>query len=91
MSILLLLEALTGDVRYSDIVPEMLKQEREEGGITMCELIDKYENRGMQRGAERAILESIKKMMKNLKLTAEQAMTALEVTEEEKQKYLRLI
>ena len=87
MSILLLLEALTGDVRYSDIVPEMLKQEREEGGITMCELIDKYENRGMQR----AILADIKKLMKNLKLTAEQAMTALEIPEEDQQKYLFLL
>lgn len=65
----------------------------------MCDLIDKYEKRGMrqgmrqgiQRGAESAILTSIKNLMKNLKLTAEQAMAALEVPEDERQKYLRLI
>lgn len=96
---LLLLEALPGDTRYCDIVPEMLEQEREGGSVSMCELIDKYEKRGIQqgmqqgiqRGAESAIRASIKNLMKNLKLTAEQAMAVLEIPEDERQKYLRLI
>lgn len=97
--LLLLLEALTGDIRYKDIVPELSEQERKGGSITMCELIDKYEKRGIQQGiqqgmkcgTENAICSSVKSLMKNLKLTAEQAMAVLEVPEEEKQKYLKLV
>ena len=81
----------------------------------MCELIDKYENRGMQKGirkgmrrgmqkgickgirqgiqqgAEKTILADIKKLMKNLKLTADQAMAILEIPEEQQQRYRHLI
>lgn len=57
----------------------------------MCELIDKYEKRGIQYGTENTILSSIQKLMKNLNLPLEQAMTVLEIPEEEQQKYLRLI
>ena len=75
----------------ADIVPEMLEQERKGGFVTMCDLIDKYEKRGMKRGEECTILTSIKNLMKNLKLTAEQAMAALEDPENERQKYLQLM
>lgn len=49
-ALLMMLSALTGDVRYEEIVPELQDEEKEKGGIGMCELLDKYENRGMERG-----------------------------------------
>ncbi|MBO5283166.1 MAG: Rpn family recombination-promoting nuclease/putative transposase [Lachnospiraceae bacterium] len=98
-ALLLLLEALTGDARYHDILPEILKQEEKGGAITMCELIDKYEKRGIQKGIQKGIqcgtesttLSSLQKLMKNLNLPLQQAMTVLEIPEEEQQKYMRLI
>lgn len=45
----------------------------------------------MKCGTENAICSAVKSLMKNLKLTAEQAMAVLEVPEEEKQKYLKLV
>ena len=48
-ALLLMLEALTGDQRYLKIIKTL--NEKEKGGeITMCELLDKYENRGIRKG-----------------------------------------
>lgn len=54
-ALLMMLSALTGDVRYEEIVPEMQKEEKEKGEIDMCELLDKYENRGVERGLAEGI------------------------------------
>lgn len=54
-ALLLLLEALTGDTRYGEIVPEMLKQERKGGQVTMCDLIEKYEQKGIQKGIQKGL------------------------------------
>ena len=86
-ALLLLMEALTGDIQYRDIVPEVLKEEEKGGTITMCELIDKYVKKGIQC----AMLSSIQKLMKNMQMTAEQAMAVLEISEEDQQKYMQLI
>ena len=86
-ALLLMLEALSGDSRYGEIIVEALEQERKGGPVTMCELIDKYINKGIEQGR----LMSIKNLMKNLKLTATQAMEALGFSEEEQDKYLQLL
>lgn len=52
-ALLLLLRAITNDGRYEEILPMMLKQEKEKGEITMCELLDKYENKGKSEGENR--------------------------------------
>lgn len=51
-ALLMMLSALTGDVRYEEIVSELQEEEKEKGGIGMCELLDKYENRGIEKGLE---------------------------------------
>ena len=51
-ALLLMLEALTGDQRYLKII-KTLTQKEKRGEITMCELLDKYENRGIQKGESR--------------------------------------
>lgn len=53
----------------------------------MCELIDKYVKKGIQC----AMLSSIQKLMKNMQMTAGQAMAVLEISEEDQQKYMQLI
>ena len=35
---LLMLAALTGDVRYEEIIPNMQEEQDRKGGISMCEL-----------------------------------------------------
>ena len=50
-ALLLMLEALTGDKRYLKIV-KALTEEEKKGEVSMCELLDKYENRGIQKGIQ---------------------------------------
>ncbi len=53
----------------------------------MCKVIDDY----IEQGIERGTAASIKKMMKNLNFTIEQAMAALEIPNEKKKAYIELI
>ena len=46
---------------------------------------------GMQKGIELSLTDSIKKLMKNANLTIEQAMNALEVPEDKREKYRQII
>lgn len=45
-----MMEALTGDVRFTDQVEELLKRQKEGEEIVMCEYIDMLEARGEARG-----------------------------------------
>ena len=45
-----MLKALTGDDRYEEIFPDLQEEKERIGGISMCELLDKYENRGREAG-----------------------------------------
>jgi len=95
-----MLKALTGDKRYEEIIPEIKNLEKEEGGISMCELLDKYENRGIAKGLSQGISqgitrgimqgkeESIRNLMETMKWTAEQAMEALKIPVGERDTYL---
>ena len=47
-ALLLMMKALTGDKRYLKI-RDTLSEKEKEGNILMCELLDKYENRGIQQ------------------------------------------
>ena len=87
-AMLRLLKALTGDDRYEEIIPDVINLEREKGGITMCPLLDKYENRGIAKGISQGRLEDLRNMMETLKLTAEQAMAALRIPDCERAEYL---
>ena len=64
----LLLGALTGDERYEEILPRLQMEEREKGGIDMCELLDKYEKRGIERGESR-MAELTKMLLKLNRIT----------------------
>jgi hypothetical protein len=53
----------------------------------MKDEIDEEKVKSWEQGTQSAILSNIKNLMKNLKFTAEQAMIALDVPEEEREKY----
>ena len=49
-ALLLMLNALTGDNRYEEIILDMQDEQNKMGGVSMCELLDKYETRGREAG-----------------------------------------
>ncbi len=55
------------------------------------EIAREGEKRGEERGDKRRKLEDIRNLMETMKWTAEQAMTALKVPEEERSKYLQML
>ena len=57
----------------------------------MCNLSKGVEERGIAIGLETGTLNAIRNLMETLKLTAEQAMEALKVPEEEKVKYAGML
>ena len=54
-------------------------------------LMDEGMEKGIERGMELSQTESIKKLMKNMNLTIDQAMNALEVPEDKREKYRQTI
>jgi oligoribonuclease NrnB/cAMP/cGMP phosphodiesterase (DHH superfamily) len=53
----------------------------------MCEALEKMK----KKAVERNMLESIQNLMKNLKMTAEQAMDALGMSAEDKKRYVQML
>ena len=49
------------------------------------------ERKGEEKGTKKTKLQDIQNLMKNLKLSMEQAMTALEVPEAEQEKYADML
>ena len=82
--------ALTQDRRFVRTI-------QEEGGKPgdMCELLDRVEAKGIKLGIKQGIeqgidanrLDNIKSLMKNLNLTAAQAMNVLEIPSTDQIKY----
>lgn len=57
----------------------------------MCEVLDRVEARGMEKGIEENRIENIKTVMRKLSYTAKQAMDLLDIPLTERGKYtLRL-
>lgn len=52
--------------------------------VTMCELLDKYEAKGITNGR----VEDSKNLMETMQWSAEQAMLALKISDGDKKKYL---
>ncbi len=66
-----------------------------EGRENMSEIVEnyakKYAEDQVKQGIEQSKLQSIKEIMKNLKLTAEQALDALGIPKSEHQKYINML
>ena len=57
----------------------------------MCKIMEDMRNEVMEESARNTKIEDIIKMMKNLKLSAEEAMNVLDISVEEQQYYMRRI
>ena len=64
-----------------------MTKEIEKEVLEMCNLGQAVEMTGVKKGFEQATLENIKKMIKNLNLTAQQAMDALEIPKKDQALY----
>ena len=58
--------------------------------LERCNLSEGVEQRGIQTGIQRGRMEAIQNLMKNLKFSIEQAMTALGIPEDEWETYRTL-
>ena len=77
-----------GRVKASEKVGVLYMQKWEEEIIMKQEAEKEGFERGMEQGMEQGRLEDVKKMMKNLKITAEKAMESLEIPKSDYDKYL---
>ena len=64
-----------------------MTKEIEEEVLEMCNLGKAVESAGEVKGAEKTMIQNIKNLMKNLKLSAEQAMDALGIPKIDQEKY----
>lgn len=58
-----LLETITSDKRFLE-AKEMLTEEERKEGVTMCDGLDRIENRGIEKGKE-SMLQLVQCMMEN--------------------------
>ena len=54
-----MLNALTGDNRYEEIILDMQDEQNKMGGVSMCELLDKYETRGREAGMAKGMADGM--------------------------------
>lgn len=59
-----LLSRLTGDRRFEEAGNELLPWIADGGGVSMCEVLDKIENRGIQKGLEQGVESVAMKMVR---------------------------
>ena len=74
-ALLLMLKALTGDKRYLKIL-KALTEEEKKGEVSMCELLDKYENRGIERGRKQGIRQGIQQGESRFAMLSENLLNA---------------
>lgn len=57
------LSAVSGDRRYESIYEQVMERIKNEEEVTMCVLIDEFENRGVERGIEQGIEQGIEALI----------------------------
>ncbi|MCM1342979.1 MAG: hypothetical protein NC305_13875, partial [Lachnospiraceae bacterium] len=73
------------DMYYSELAKGVKHFKEEEGGRkAMCEAVERYADRKAENARLDILLDSVKKIMANLKIEAEQAMNVLEVNESDR-------
>jgi len=86
--LLQLMAVMTQDHRFENVY----SSDMERRATTMCEVLDRVENRGIekgiQKGIQKGILVSVRNLIKNTNMTPQQAMAILEIPENEQQKYI---
>ena len=80
-------------MKYSELADSVKHyKDTEKGRETVCEAVEKYgdkrEKIGEARGEAKGSTNAVKKLMQNMKLTAEQALDILEITGEKRTEIL---
>ena len=57
----------------------------------MCRISEEIYNEGVEQGARDRLLENVRSMMKNLRITAQQALDALDVPRSEQARYIAML
>ncbi len=81
------------DMHYPELAKGVRHFKEEGGRIRMCEAVEKYAESYAEKYAEQkaesvrlnSLLDSIKKIMTNMKMGAEQAMNVLEVNDHDRE------
>ncbi len=81
----------TNDRLYTDINDFIIESQRKGECITMCNVAQAMVDKGVKQGMEKSVLNSIRNLMESMKLSAEQAMSALRVSEDEYSKYAEML
>ncbi len=56
------LKAAAGDTRFTDILEDLnFQEDMKKGAVTMCEVLDKVEQRGIEKGIEQGVQKGIQK------------------------------
>ena len=86
--VLQLMSVLTEDERFEEAYHKMSKGKEPK---TRCEVLDRVENRGMQKGIMEGKMLSLKNLMETLQLTMDQAMNALKIPQEERETIKKML
>ena len=78
------------EILKSDFDIEMTDEMNEEVSI-MCNLSQGILEKGLKQGREEGITDSLRNIMKSLKMTAEQAMEVLNIPQNEQGKYKTML
>lgn len=72
------------DMYYSELAKGVRHFKEEGGRKRMCEAVEKYAEQKAENARLNSLLVSIKNLMESMQLSAEQAMTAMKVSEADK-------
>lgn len=78
-----MLREISNDDRYLDMIKNLTKKDKEEG-VSMCELLDRYWNGGVEEG----ILLNLVELVRDGLLAMDEAVKRSKLTEEEFRKLL---
>ena len=82
-----LFSAVTGDTRFIEMYQKSKGEVSDMSCVALDYLIDEYKAKERADERDLAMLDSIRNLMKNVKWTANQAMDALSIPQEERKRY----
>ena len=82
-----LFSAVTGDTRFIEMYKKSKGEVSDMSCVALDYLAEEYRTEGVSIGEDKATLNSIRNLMKNVKWTANQAMDALSIPQEERKRY----
>lgn len=86
--VLQLMSVLTEDVRFEQAYNDSKNGKEPK---TMCEVLDRIENRGIQKGMMEGKVLALRNIMETMQLTLDQAMNALKIPQEERENLKKLV